>query len=150
MDIRFRQMKLDDVMNFSLMEQRYFDDCVGMPGGLLTYLHDSRFSFVCEVDGRLVGACMVERAYESGLQRVLISSICVEPLHRRLGIARKLICMAISSVHRHLGRDTHIGLMVSARNAAAMRLYESIGFRTQSVVEGAYFDGTDGHMMTLK
>lgn len=143
-------MKLGDVMHFSLMEQRYFDDCVGMPEGILTYLYDSRFSFVCEIDGRLSGACVVESTHEPGLQRVVISSICVESSHRRLGIARKLIKLAISSVHEHLGGSTRIDLMVSTKNTAAIGLYESIGFRTQGVVERAYFDSSDGYQMTLR
>lgn len=149
MDVRFRQMRLGDVIYSSLMEQRYFDDCVKMSSGFLAHLYDSRFSFVCEVEGRIVGVCTVERHHELCSQEMLISSVCVESSHRRLGIARKLLQLAINSIHRVLGREARISLMVSTRNSAAISLYESIGFRIQRVTERAYFDGSDGYIMSL-
>lgn len=149
MEVRFRQMRLQDVIYSSLMDQRYFDDCVKLSNGFLTHLYDSRFSFVCEVGCRIAGICIVERSHESNSQRMMISSICVESACRRLGIARKLIELAIASIHRCLGEGTDICLMVSAKNLAAMKLYESVGFKALSVVEKAYFDGSDGYIMSL-
>lgn len=74
--------------------------------------------------GQLVGMVLVSRV-QSGVAH--ITQICVRPGLRRAGFGRQLLCAALGSL-RLSGYATST-LTVTASNAAASSLYQSLGYR---------------------
>jgi ribosomal protein S18 acetylase RimI-like enzyme len=73
-------------------------------------------------DGRLI-AMAGERLHPPGWTE--ISAVCTDEAYRRTGLATRLI-RAVAAVIRERGETPFLHVM--ARNEAAIRLYESIGF----------------------
>ena len=68
-----------------------------------------------------------------------IANVAVRPQHRRKGIARMLLEKALADESSCLGLHDFT-LEVRAGNDAAIRLYESEGFRTEGVRPRFYRD----------
>jgi ribosomal-protein-alanine N-acetyltransferase len=83
-----------------------------------------------------------------GVRHVLgelhITTIAVRPEYRRRGHARALIGAALAA-YPHA---THVHLEVRPTNAAALELYESLGFRTTGR-RPRYYGDEDALLMTL-
>ena len=83
-----------------------------------------------------------------GVRHVLgelhITTIAVRPEYRRRGHARALICAALAAYPK--ARCVH--LEVRPTNAAAVALYESLGFRTTGR-RPRYYGDEDALLMTL-
>jgi ribosomal-protein-alanine N-acetyltransferase len=73
-----------------------------------------------------------------------ITTIAVRPEHRRRGHARALIGAALAAYPR----ATHMHLEVRPTNAAALALYESLGFR-KTGRRRCYYGDEDALLMTL-
>lgn len=76
-----------------------------------------------------------------------IVSIAVHPERRRLGLGRQLMEAMLGAL-REAG-TTQVALHVSIHNTAAIRLYESLGFRTVMIVPQYYADGSPAKVMFL-
>ncbi len=87
--------------------------------------------FVWVDQGRIVGNVTISRQSPASRQW-FISNVAVSKTHRRRGIARLLMETAIEYVRELHGRE--ISLQVRLDNAAASRLYESVGFQAISAV----------------
>lgn len=74
-----------------------------------------------------------------------IESVAVLPRFRKRGIASALLKRAIQSARR--GGAPAISLMVRRKNAAAIRLYRSLGFVRVATVANYYGDGRAGWRM---
>ncbi|MBI2357817.1 MAG: ribosomal protein S18-alanine N-acetyltransferase [Deltaproteobacteria bacterium] len=78
-----------------------------------------------------------------------IHNLAVHPAQRRQGIGRSLL-QAVVDEARH-ERRSRITLEVRKSNAAAQRLYESVGFVSQGIRKGYYSDdGEDAVIMALE
>lgn len=81
------------------------------------------------VDGALV-ALAGERMHARGFTE--ISAVCTDPAHRGHGYATRLMRAVAAGV---AARGEVPFLHVAGSNADAIRLYESVGFRTRTAVE---------------
>lgn len=81
--------------------------------------------YAWEEEGRVVGNVTLSRATLSG-DRWQISNVAVDEAHRRRGIARRLMHLALADARRQGG--TWALLQVRHDNEAALALYRSLGF----------------------
>jgi len=146
MEITFRNMQFDDLLNYSIMEKRYFADTSMLSSHAISFLYESRFSYICEIDGRIVGVSIVENIQNTNL----ITCLCVESSFRRLNIAKTLIKKTLSAIKEVYGEGTEVEIMCSEMNTNALNLYQSFGFKISKVEKNAYFDETDGLIMKLR
>ena len=79
--------------------------------------------------------------------RAELVSIAVDPRFRRMGVAQALLRRTILRLRRN-GIE-RLSLMVRARNAAAIALYASFGFRRTGRAARYYETGEDGVRMAL-
>jgi len=86
--------------------------------------------FVWMESGRIVGNLSLIPFKLDRRRNYLIANVAVSPGYRRQGIARNLTIKALEHC-RQLGAD-NIWLHVRQGNKAAIRLYESLGFREQA------------------
>lgn len=145
MEITFRNMQLDDLINYSIMEKRYFADTSMLSSHVISFLYESRFSYICEIDGRIVGVSIVEKIQNTNV----LTCLCVESSFRRLNIAKTLIKKTLSAIKEVYGKGTKVEIMCSEMNTNALKLYQSFGFKVSKVEKNAYFDETDGLIMNL-
>jgi mycothiol synthase len=97
---------------------------------------DEDIALVEDGDGRLVGFCATEplRLAGGGVEtRAEIWTVGVHPDRQGQGIGRQLLRWGVAHL-RGLGART-VALSVNDRNAGALRLYESEGFRRTSTRE---------------
>ena len=83
--------------------------------------------FVWEENGHIVGNVSVN-VISGMFAHWRISNVAVEPAHRRRGIAQHLMEATIDYVQQRAGKT--IFLQVRDDNAAALRLYEGLGFQS--------------------
>lgn len=81
---------------------------------------------------RILGMCGVKKIFEEGE----ISNVAVHPDFRGNGISRKMLEMLMREAREDGVRA--FTLEVRAGNSIAIRLYESLGFRTEGVRRGYY------------
>ncbi|MDO5131752.1 MAG: ribosomal protein S18-alanine N-acetyltransferase [Eubacteriales bacterium] len=94
---------------------------------------------------KIVGICGVKKIFEEGD----ISNVAVHPDYRRKGICRRMLETLLSEA-RNDG-VTDFTLEVRAGNTPAVRLYESLGFRTEGIRPGFYDHPVeDGLIMWLR
>ena len=67
-----------------------------------------------------------------------LALLCVQPTHRRRGIARRLVQWLVASA-RVAGMES-IGLELRSDNDSALGLYRGLGFRESRLAPG-YYDG---------
>ncbi|ELA41368.1 uncharacterized protein VICG_01609, partial [Vittaforma corneae ATCC 50505] len=144
-ELVFRKLRCEDIVHIHVLEQRYFADSFKLAHSFTNFIYDSRFSFVCERKGRIVGAIRAEK-WKS---KAAIDALCVEQMFSNRGIGRRLLEQCIESIKEH-ERSVNITLMVSENNKIAKRLYEDVGFEVQKFEHGAYFDGSGGFVMVWK
>ncbi len=82
-----------------------------------------------------------------GLKRGGITSIAVDPAHRRQGIGRALLAEALQCLRDHGVQEAD--LEVSVTNRAAHSLYEAFGFRRTQLLPHYYGSQGDGMRMVL-
>jgi RimJ/RimL family protein N-acetyltransferase len=112
---------------------------------------DPNAVFGAFVDGQLIGTAAVAwpSRLPSSRHKVNLWGVFVSPRFRCQGIARTLVSQALD--HADSNGVQRINLMVFVPNIAAVRLYESLGFRhygtePQSIrIDGHYHDG---HLMS--
>ncbi len=86
--------------------------------------------FVWEENGYLAGNLSLIPYRYQGKRCYLIANVAVDPAYRRKGIARSLTNTAIEHAHKR-GID-EVWLHVRSENAAAMDLYQALGFRERA------------------
>ena len=86
--------------------------------------------FVWEEEQQIVGNVSLLPTKRKG--RYLVANVAVHPSHRRRGIARLLMETALDHVEEQGGRE--VLLQVKEDNAAAIGLYEALGFHTVGTV----------------
>jgi [ribosomal protein S18]-alanine N-acetyltransferase len=73
--------------------------------------------------------------------------LATPPAHRRRGLARALVLGGLDRLRRLGTRRCH--LEVRVENLAAIRLYESLGFRPAGARRGYYADGADAALYAI-
>jgi ribosomal-protein-alanine N-acetyltransferase len=142
--LRVRRFRLADLDRLMEIERASFPK-VAYPRDLFLELYEDCGSlfFVALLGGTITGYSVTC----TRLPRAELVSIAVDPLHRRMGVARKLLAHTLARL-RSAGAAT-FSLMVRARNRKAIALYRGLGFRRTARVAGYYENREDGVRMRL-
>ena len=107
---------------------------------------DGNVTFFAEVDGALVGMAGAGWSGKAKLRHVAeVYGVYVAPEIRGRGIARRLMDRLLDEL-RSMGQIEKVSLGVTSDNAAAVRIYEKLGFeivgtaRRELRVDGRYYD----------
>jgi ribosomal protein S18 acetylase RimI-like enzyme len=86
---------------------------------------------IAEADGGELGYVMVRYRFSAWIpgECAEIEDVFVTPGSRRAGLGRRLVALAIARAERRGCRL--VSLTTNERNAAALALYESLGFRAE-------------------
>lgn len=87
--------------------------------------------YVWEEDNQIIGNLSIIPFYKKGVWRYLIANVAVHPEYRRRGIARQLTLKALE--HIQSLEVASAWLQVRADNAAAIHLYQELGFLERAV-----------------
>ena len=130
-DITFRPMREADLGDVLAIEREAYE----FPWSRETFRDCIRVGYSCRVlefEGRVNAYGMLQIA--AGKARLL--NLCVRrKLHRR-GLGRRLLALLIDVARSH--RSRAVFLEVRPSNAAARRLYDSMGFAEVGVSRGYY------------
>lgn len=113
-DLHIRPLQPEDVTSVAVILERSPDAAQWDAAECLRYI-----SFVAEIDGHVAGI-LTARSLPADETEIL--NLAVDPVYRRRGAARRLIR------HFFLFFPGTCFLEVRESNAAAIQLYESIGF----------------------
>ncbi len=142
--VTYRKMTAEDVPFISKLEEETFS----MPWSADSFLEmirkeDARY-YVAQKDGQLVGGCGVLMIAGEGN----ITNVVVAPEAREQGVATGML--------RHLMREgereglTAYTLEVRVSNAAAIHVYEKLGFVSAGIRPGFYEKPTEDAMIFWK
>ncbi len=95
------------------------------------------YYLIAEEEGKIVGAC----GYRDMCGEACITNVCVIPEERRKGIAERMLHSLISH-----GKEAGVNaftLEVRSKNAAAIELYNKLGFVSEGVRPGFYEEPKD-------
>ncbi len=81
-----------------------------------------------KTEGDIVGISLCEERIRDGKEYGYIQVVGVDERYRRAGIGKAIILESLNWFHKELGIDT-IYIDVDADNIAALKLYNSLGFR---------------------
>ena len=143
--IRTREMTAEDISGAALLEKTNLGKEAWTEKQLLDAMtRDDTIYLVSEMAGRIVGVCGVQNISGDGE----ITNVSVSGDVRREGIAYKML-------KQLLERGAGIGikdytLEVRASNAAAIGLYEKLGFKSEGVRPGFYDDPKDDAVIYWK
>lgn len=143
--IRIRRFRLADLDRLMEIERAAFPKAAYPRDLFLELHHDCGSLFFVAVRGEALAGYSVAC---TRLPRAELVSIAVDPRFRRLGVAQALLRRTLSRL-RAAG-VTRLSLMVRARNAAAIALYWSFGFRRTGRAARYYENGEDGVRMALE
>ena len=125
--IVYRRMRAEDVPFISRLEEETFS----MPWSEASFLQmiekEDTDYFVAEEDGRLLGGCGLLLIAGEGN----ITNVVVAPEVRRRGVATGLLTCLMEAGER--AGLTAYTLEVRASNAAAIALYEKLGFVSEGI-----------------
>jgi ribosomal-protein-alanine N-acetyltransferase len=134
--------KLADLKAVLNLEQAVFpEDTYGMAEFLSLYLRGKDTFLVARTGKMIVGYIIGYVEDYSGY----IASIAVDPELRGQGLGRLLLETEMARLHENGARK--IGLHVREDNAAAIHLYESLGFVTQDTIPNYYEGGAPALFM---
>lgn len=142
--VTYRRMTPEDVPSISRLEEETFS----MPWSADSFLEmiskeDARY-YVAEEDGRILGGCGVLMVAGEGN----ITNVVIAPEARNQGIGTAML--------RHLMAEgdreglTAYTLEVRVSNAAAIHVYEKLGFESAGIRPGFYEKPTEDAMIFWK
>ncbi|MDE7198508.1 MAG: ribosomal protein S18-alanine N-acetyltransferase [Lachnospiraceae bacterium] len=130
--ITYRRMRTEDVPFISRLEEETFS----MPWSAESFLRmieqEDTAYFVAEEDGQILGGCGLLLIAGEGN----ITNVVVTPGARRRGVAMGLLTYLMSEGGRAGLRAYTLEVRVS--NAAAIGLYEKLGFVSEGIRPGFY------------
>ncbi len=128
----YRRMRVEDVPFISRLEEETFS----MPWSAASFLQmiekEDTAYFVAEEDGQLLGGCGLLLIAGEGN----ITNVVVAPGARRRGVATGLLTYLMEEGDR--AGLTAYTLEVRVSNAAAIGLYEKLGFISEGIRPGFY------------
>ena len=143
-EVRLREVNLNDLPALLALEAECFDvDRLSRRSFRRWIQADSRAFTVATVNGVLAGYVLV--IYHAGTRLARLYSLATEPRFRGHGIARRLVAageLAASDSGRFIMR-----LEVGCDNAAAIALYESLGYTRFGIYHDYYEDHGDAIRM---
>ena len=149
--IAIRRYRLADLPRVMSIERASF----GVEGysvtTFLAHAFRDRHGFYVAIDAaeQVVGYVLVRMGLPwIGPRRGGITSIAVDPSHRRQGIGRALLCAALE--HLKARHAEQADLEVSVTNRAAQSLYESAGFTRVKLLPDYYGIHKDGLRMVAE
>ena len=148
--MRVRNLKLCDMARILRVERASFGAAGSSATTFVAHLfRDRKNSFVAENDeGEVIGYALVRMGLGwLGSRRGGITSIAVDPPHRRQGAGRALMASALERLAEHGVEEAD--LEVEVDNGAAQSLYEAAGFRRASVLPDYYGSDRDGLRMVV-
>lgn len=130
--IVYRKLRTEDVPFISRLEEETFS----MPWSADSFLRmiekEDTAYFVAEEDGRILGGCGLLLIAGEGN----ITNVVVAPEARKRGVATGLLTYLLAEGSR-AGLYAYT-LEVRVSNAAAIRLYEKLGFVSEGIRPGFY------------
>lgn len=100
---------------------------------------------VLEEDNEIIGYGGIWYVVDEGH----ITNVAIHPEHRKKGLGKKLIESMVDAARSH--EIVHMTLEVRKSNAAAIKLYECMGFKTAGIRPKYYTDnGEDALIMWLE
>lgn len=115
---------------------------------VLSALERAQVALVFSIDPERANAWSALALVDIGLDAVDLLYIYVHPKARQRGLAKDLLTAIISGLQSLKGPD-RILLEVSPGNAAAIRLYEGLGFKKISLRPRYYQNGEDAAIYLL-
>ena len=115
---------INDQYRTSTGARRFLDNSTQHPGCGIFFRQGARAAFD-RLTGEMAGLCLGSLVQSRVAH---ITQLCVGPNYRGRGLGRQLLSRASQEYRRH-GCDA-VSLTVTASNEGAIRLYESMGFRT--------------------
>lgn len=110
----------------------------------------TRKEFTDLLDSKTVFLCSDQHGFALGRiagPEVELLTIAVDPDHRRLGIAQKLLEQFEATAQTKQAEE--VFLEVAETNLAAIGLYQSVGFRKIGARKGYYSSPTNGRITAL-
>lgn len=142
--IVYREMRETDVPFISRLEEETFS----MPWSAASFLQmiekEDTAYYVAEEDGRLLGGCGLLMIAGEGN----ITNVVVAPDARRRGVATGLLTHLLMEGDR--AGLTAYTLEVRVSNAAAIGLYEKMGFMSEGIRPNFYEKPTEDAMIMWK
>lgn len=142
--IVYREMRAADVPFISRLEEETFS----MPWSAASFLQmiekEDTAYYVAEEDGRLLGGCGLLMIAGEGN----ITNVVVAPDARRRGVATGLLAYLLAEGDR--AGLTAYTLEVRVSNAAAIGLYEKLGFVSEGIRPNFYEKPTEDAMIMWK
>lgn len=142
--IVYREMRETDVPFISRLEEETFS----MPWSAASFLQmiekEDTAYYVAEEDGRLLGGCGLLMIAGEGN----ITNVVVAPDARRRGVATGLLTYLLMEGDR--AGLTAYTLEVRVSNAAAIGLYEKMGFMSEGIRPNFYEKPTEDAMIMWK
>lgn len=130
--LRIREMQAADVEAASRIESEAFS----MPWSARDFLEmveaDYAYYYVAELDGKIAGCCGIRNMAGEGE----ITNVVVAASYRKQGIGRKMMKYMLDRAEENGMGDCTLEVRVS--NQPAIRLYESLGFKSEGVRPGFY------------
>jgi ribosomal-protein-alanine N-acetyltransferase len=129
--LEYRLYKPEDFEPLYAVEEACFEPPFRFSRGAMRKLVRSQHAatWIAEEDSRMSGFAIVEWAEEAGLKVAYIPTIEVAPARRRAGTGHELLRRVEQSAQ--LAGARVIWLHVDEENSAAIRLYESHGYRRE-------------------
>lgn len=141
--ISIRNMEESDLEAIHAISVRSFSSPWSLKAIQEEFHHPFAYYLTASQDNTLIafiGAWLI-------LDEVQITNIAVDPDYRRQGIANVLLRGMIKEMNAK--QMAVIYLEVRLSNTAAIRLYESLAFKTTGLRKGFYPDGEDALTMAL-
>jgi ribosomal-protein-alanine N-acetyltransferase len=139
-DLRIRALSYTDLPKVIAIERRSFPSPWSLSMFVLELSKPSGVCLTAVNDEEMLGYVICAR-YDEAYH---VMNIAVDPVHRRRGIARKLLDAVLDKA----GQETAYTLEVRVSNSAAIALYESYDFRAVGKRPRYYSDnGEDAIIM---
>lgn len=129
-----RRMENKDIEQIAQLEIECFTKSAAWSeNSLKKYVEDKDSVFcVCEIDGEIVGYAGMYYVYPEGD----ITNVAIKATHRRKGYARAILLRMLEESEK-AGIEEYT-LEVRKSNAAAIKLYSGLGFKTEGIRKNFY------------
>ena len=142
--IQFREMKEQDVPEVAQLEKDAFSTPWTENDFLEMIKADYAHYLVAEDDEKIIGICGLRNIVGEGE----ITNVVMHPAYRNKGIGLNMLCKLIRDGEK-MGVNAYT-LEVRESNAAAIHVYERIGFRPEGMRRNFYEDPTEDAVIMWK
>ncbi|MHB2154135.1 ribosomal protein S18-alanine N-acetyltransferase [Calditrichota bacterium GD2] len=140
MNLKIREMRIQDLATIVELERQIFIDAWSEESFVSEIVsNDYSFPLVMEVNGQIVGYAVIWRYADE----MHIANFAIHPEFRQRGLGKQFMRYVL----KEFGDARFAFLEVRRTNEAAIRLYQSFGFRTMQIRKKYYRDGEDALVM---